>query len=76
MVMYKGSVVELADTSTLFNNASHPYTKQLISAVPIADPKIEAQRIRIKMPEDLSANSQSQKTELTEVAPDHWVAQF
>jgi len=40
-VMYAGRIVELADTEALFDNPQHPYTKALISAVPIPDPDVK-----------------------------------
>ncbi|MBS7578072.1 MULTISPECIES: ATP-binding cassette domain-containing protein [unclassified Enterococcus] len=39
-VMYQGQLVELASTEQLFNNPQHPYTKKLLAAAPIADPKL------------------------------------
>ncbi|HOA79449.1 MAG TPA: ATP-binding cassette domain-containing protein [Defluviitaleaceae bacterium] len=40
-VMYKGHIVELAESEELFTNPLHPYTKSLLSAVPVPDPDIE-----------------------------------
>ena len=44
-VMYLGSMVELADKDELFENPLHPYTKALLSAIPIPDPTIKRDRI-------------------------------
>ena len=43
-VMYLGKVVELADSDELFDNPMHPYTRALLSAVPIPDPTVEKGR--------------------------------
>ena len=45
-VMYLGSMVELATSDELYANTLHPYSKALLSAVPIPDPKLEAQKKR------------------------------
>ena len=55
LVMYLGNVVEMAGSDELFDNPLHPYTKQLISAVPIPDPDIERTRERIRLKGELAS---------------------
>ncbi len=43
-VIYKGEIVELAETEELFKRPMHPYTRSLLSAIPVPDPKIEKEK--------------------------------
>jgi oligopeptide transport system ATP-binding protein len=72
-VMYFGKIVELAPSDELFKNPLHPYTKSLLSAIPLPDPHYEKQRKRITYnphaEHDYSVNLPS----LREVSPGHFV---
>jgi len=50
--MYLGKIMELADKAELYANPQHPYTKFLLSAIPIPDPEIEKKREFLKAKRD------------------------
>lgn len=52
-VMYLGNVVEIASSDDIYGNTLHPYSKALLSSVPIPDPDVEAQKQRVPLQGDV-----------------------
>lgn len=72
-VMYFGKMVELADSDELFRHPLHPYTRSLLSAIPLPDPDYEKTRKRVVY-NPLSEHDYSvEKPTLREVLPGHFV---
>ena len=72
-VMYYGKMVELATSDELFEHPLHPYTRSLLSAIPLPDPLYERQRIRIKYDPLASHDYSEDKPSLREIVPGHYV---
>ena len=72
-VMYFGKMVELADADELFAHPLHPYTKSLLSAIPLPDPRTEKTRKRIKYNPLDSHDYTVDKPSFREVLPGHFV---
>ena len=71
-VMHKGKLVELATSDELYENPLHPYTKSLLSAIPLPDPNYEKTRKRIKY--DPSIHDYSKENpEWVEIRPGHFI---
>ncbi len=72
-VMYFGKLVELADSDELFKNPLHPYTKSLLSAIPLPDPQYEKQRKRIVYNPLAEHDYSEEQPSLREITPGHFV---
>jgi len=68
-VMYQGKLVEVAPAAQLYTNPQHPYTRALLSAIPVPDPIAERNRIRM----DFDEIDFERDGVLTEIAPGHFV---
>lgn len=72
-VMYFGKMVELAPSDELFAHPMHPYTRSLLSAIPLPDPHYERQRVRITYNSLAEHDYSVSKPSMREVLPGHFV---
>ena len=73
-VMFNGKIVEIAETEELLNNPIHPYTKRLISSIPIPDPSYKRETYEINFQElDSLIAENPNSVDMIEVNPDHFV---
>ena len=72
-VMYYGKMVEMASSDELFLNPLHPYTRSLLSAIPLPDPVYEKQRQRIVYNPLAEHDYSQQQPTFREIKPGHFV---
>ena len=71
-VIYKGNIVEVADAEELFDYPLHPYTRSLISAIPIPDPQLEKNKVLFTYDPSVHDYSEDQP-EMVCIGHDHYV---
>ena len=71
-VIYKGDIVEIAEAEELFNFPLHPYTRSLISAIPIPDPQLEKNKVLFTYDPSIHDYSED-KPKLVDVGHNHFV---
>lgn len=74
-VMHKGRIVELAPTTTLFDNPILPYTKRLLASIPIPDPEDESQDQKRVAMDSQESEDYPEDGQLVEIEPNHFVYQ-
>ena len=71
-VIYRGEIVELAETEELFRNPLHPYTRALLSAIPTPDPRIEREK-KVLVYDPAVHDYSKDKPRWVELRPGHFV---
>ena len=73
-VMFNGKIVEIADTEDLLQNPIHPYTKRLISSIPIPDPSYKRERYQVNFDELDKIISTNPDKKMIDIGNEHFVA--
>ncbi len=73
-VMFNGKIVEIADTEDLLQNPIHPYTKRLISSIPIPDPSYKRERYQINYDELDQIILKNPDKKMIDIGNEHFVA--
>ena len=72
-VIYKGKIVEIASSEELFNYPLHPYTRSLISAIPLPDPQLEKNKVLFTYDRSVHQYGEGDEPQLTLIGHDHYV---
>ena len=72
-VIYKGRIVEIASSEELFSYPLHPYTRSLISAIPLPDPRLEKNKVLFTYDPSAHSCDDGVEQELTSIGHDHYV---
>ena len=73
-VMFNGKIVEIANTEELLSNPIHPYTKRLISSIPVPDPTYKRKKYELNFNEIDKIIKSSNGQEMVEVEKNHYVS--
>ncbi len=73
-VMFNGKIVEIAETEELLNNPIHPYTKRLISSIPIPDPSYKRERYEMNFEEIDNIIQNNPNEKMVNIGSEHFVA--
>lgn len=71
-VIYKGQIVEMAETEKLYKNPLHPYTRSLFSAIPLPDPRKERAKV-LEIYDPSCHNYENNPPKWVEIEPEHFV---
>ena len=72
-VIYKGKIVEIATSDELFNYPLHPYTRSLISAIPLPDPQLEKHKVLYTYDPSVHNYAEGEEPELVNIGHEHYV---
>lgn len=73
-IMYRGAIVELASRDQIYDNPAHPYTRELLAAVPVPDPRRRRERGAWRTGRDWDKGAEAGRPELTDIGNGHLVA--
>ena len=73
-VMFNGKIVEIAETEELLSNPVHPYTKRLISSIPVPDPQYQRQEYELNYDELDKIIKNNPDVDMVDIGGNHFIA--